>query len=155
MVNTWGTKGVVSTEIWTFAYRWVGHEILQQHCYMLQVTHKVKQINRLTKSSVKNNRTHTIEAANQFSDCRRTNSCPILNERVCEVIPQLWLSWPRTCMILEYVSHTCSVGLTLGEGHASPYILFLSRSVYSLTQQARHGRAFPSKTTKYWSTASV
>jgi len=132
-----------------------GMNFYQQHCYMFHVTHKVEQIKRLVTSSVKNNRTHTSEAANQFSDCRWTHSCPILNERVCEVIPHLWLSWPRTCMILEYVFHTCSVGLTLGESHASPYILFLSHSVYSLTQQARHGRAFPSITTKSWSTAPV
>jgi len=80
-----------------------GMKFYKQHCYMLQGTHKVKQIKRLATSSAKNNRTHTSEAANQISDCRRTNSCSILNERVCEVIPHLWLSWPSTCMFLEFV----------------------------------------------------
>ena len=77
-----------------------GMKFYKQLCNMFMVTHKVKQIKRLATSSVKNNRTHASEAANQFSDCRETNSCPILNERVCEVIPHLWLSWPSTCMFL-------------------------------------------------------
>jgi len=51
--------------------------------------------------------------------------------------------------------HTSSVGLTWGKGQASPQILFLSRPVYALTQQTRHGRAFPSITTKSWSTAPI
>ena len=77
----------------------------KQHCYMFQATHKVKQIKRLVTSIVNNNRAHTSKAANQFSNCRRTNSCPILNERVFEVIPHLWLSWPSTCMVLEFVPY--------------------------------------------------
>jgi len=36
--------------------------------------------------------------------------------------------------------NTCYVGLTWGEGQSSPYILFILRSVYSLTNQARHGK---------------
>jgi len=82
-----------------------GMTFYKQHCYMLQVANKVKQITRLTNSSVKNNRTHTSEAANQFSDCRRTNYCPILNKGICEVIPHLWLSWSSTCMFLELVPY--------------------------------------------------
>ena len=112
----------------------------KQPYYMFPVTHKVMQKNAWP-SSIKNNRTHTSQAANQLSDCRRTNTCTILNERVCEVIPHLWLSWPRTCMFWRKY-HKCSVGLTWGEGQASPYILFLLRSVYSLTKQAQHGRGF-------------
>jgi len=77
----------------------------KQHCNMFQATLKVRQIKRMATSSVKNNRTYTSEAANQFSDCRRTNPCPILNERVCEAIPHLWLSWPSTCMFLEFVPY--------------------------------------------------
>ena len=77
----------------------------KQYCYMFQVTHKVKYIKRLATSSVKNNRTHTREAANQFSDCRRTHSCPILNEKVCEVIPHLWLSLTSMCMFLKFVPY--------------------------------------------------
>jgi len=76
---------VATTEIWTFAYRWVGHGILQTT--LLHVS------------------SHTKSWANQFSDCRRTNSCQILNERVCEVIPHLWLSWPSTCMFLGFVPY--------------------------------------------------
>jgi len=66
-----------------------GMKFYKQHCYMFQVTLKSGQIKRLATSSVKNNRTHTSEAANQFSDCRRTTSYPILNERVYEVILHL------------------------------------------------------------------
>ena len=73
-----------------------GMKFYKQHRYMFKVTDKVKQIKRLATSSVKNNRTHTSEAVNQFFDCRRTNSCPILNERICEVIPHLWFSWRST-----------------------------------------------------------
>jgi len=43
-----------------------GMNFYKQHCYMFHVTHTVKQIKRLTTSSVKNNRMHTSEAANQF-----------------------------------------------------------------------------------------
>jgi len=131
-----------------------GLKFYKQHCYIFPVTHKVKQIKRLATCSAQNNRTDTSKAANQFSDCRRTNSCPILNERVCEFIPHLWLSWPSTCMFWS-IYHTCSVGFTWGEGQASPNTLFLLRSVYSLTKHARHGRAFPSITTKSWSTEPV
>jgi len=98
-----------------------GINIYKHYCYMFQVTHKLKQIKRLATSSVIHNRIHTSEAANQFSDCRMTNSCPILNERVCEVIPHLWLSW------YLYVFGECTihalVSLTWWEGQASPYIL--------------------------------
>ena len=66
-----------------------GMQFYKQHCYMFQVTHKVKQIKHLATANVKNNRTNTSEAANQFW----THSCPILNERVCKVIPHLWLSF--------------------------------------------------------------
>ena len=66
---------------------------------------QVKQIKRLATSSVKNNRAHTSEVANQFPDCRRTNACPILNERIWEVIPHLWLSWTSTCMFLKCVPY--------------------------------------------------
>ena len=89
----------------------------KQHCYMFQVTHNVKQINHLATSSVKNHHAHTSEAENQCSDCRRTHSCPILNERVCEFIPHLWLSWPRTCMLLEYVPNMlCWINMKGGSG---------------------------------------
>ena len=126
----------------------------KQHCNMIQVTHKVKQIKRLATSSVNNNRSHASEDLNQFSDCRQTNSCPILNKRVCEVIPHLWLSWLSTSMFLEFVCTIHAfVRLTRMGGQVSPYIILLLRSVYSLTKQARHGRAFPSISTKSWSTA--
>ena len=129
-------------------------QFYKQHCCMFQVTHKVKQIKRLVTSSVKNNRIHTSKAANQFSDCRWTHSCPILNERVCEGIPHLLLSWPRTCMFLEYVPYMiCCINMTGGSGQSIHP--FLSHSVYSLTKQARYGRSFPSTTTKSWSTAPV
>jgi len=82
-----------------------GMKFYKQRCYMFQVTLKVDHIKRMATSSVKNNRTHTSEVANQFSDCRMTNSCPILNERVFEVIPHLWLSWPSTCMFLGFVPY--------------------------------------------------
>jgi len=59
----------------------------------------------LVASSVKNNHAHTSEAANQLSDCRRTQLYPILNEHLCEVIPHLWLSWPSACMFLEFVPY--------------------------------------------------
>jgi len=36
-----------------------GMKFYKQHCYMYQVTHKVKQIKRLATLSVKTNRTHT------------------------------------------------------------------------------------------------
>jgi len=77
-----------------------GMTFYKQHCYIFQVTQK--KIKRLTIPGIKINCTHTSEDANQFSDCRRTNSCPILNERVCEVIPHLWLCLPSTCMFLDY-----------------------------------------------------
>ena len=106
-----------------------GMKFYKRHCYMIQVTLKVKQIKRLVTSIVENNRTHTSEAANQFSDCRSTHSCPILNERVCEVILHLWLSWPSTCMIFGVCTIHALLRLTSGEGQASPYILFRSLSV--------------------------
>jgi len=110
----------------------------KQHWYMFQVTHKVNQIKRLTTSSVKNNRTHTSEAVNQFSDCRWTNSCPILNERVCEVIPHLWLSWPRTCMMLEYVPYMlCWINIRGLSGQSIHPIPFALSVLIDKTNQAR------------------
>ena len=47
-----------------------GIKFYKHQCIMFQVTYRVKQIKRLATSSVKNNRTHTREAANQFSDRR-------------------------------------------------------------------------------------
>jgi len=133
----------------------VGHEILHTTLLHVSVHTKVKQIKRLATSSVQNNRTHTSEAANQFSDCRWTHSCPILNEHVCEVIPHLWLSWPRTCMFLEYVPYMiCWINMRGWSGqsiHPIPFRL----SVLIDTLLAQHGRAFPSITTKSWSTAPV
>jgi len=82
-----------------------GMKFHKQHCNMFQATLKDRQIKRMAIFSVENNRTYTSEAANQFSDWRRTNSCPILNERVCEVIPHLWLSWPSTCKFLEFAPY--------------------------------------------------
>jgi len=54
----------------------------------------------MATSSVKNNRTHTREAVNQFFLLQKDKLLPILNERICEVIPHLWLSWSSTCMFL-------------------------------------------------------
>jgi len=101
-----------------------GMKVYKQHCYMIQVTLKAKQIKRLATSSVKNNRTHTSEDVNQFSVCRRTNSCPILNERICEVIPHLWLSWPSTCMFLEFVLYMLL--LDYHQGRVRPVHTFYS-----------------------------
>jgi len=108
VVNTWGVKRcghyrnlnvcISVGGAWNF---------IKQHCNMFQATLKVRQIKHMATSSIENNRTYTSEAANQFSDWRKTNSCPILNERVCEVIPHLWLSWPSTCMFWS-LYHTCS-----------------------------------------------
>jgi len=104
----------------------------KQPCNMFKATLKVRQINRMATSSVKNYRTYTSEAANQFSDCRRTHSCPIVHVRVCEVILHLWLSWSSTCMFLEFI----------------PYMLlldYLERRVrpvhtsYSCRAQCNHG----------------
>jgi len=108
-----------------------GIKFYKQHCYIFQVTHKVKPIKRLATSSVQNNSTHTSEAANQFSDCRMTNSCPILNERVGKVIPHLWLSWPNTCMFLELVSYV--VLLDYHEGRVRPV-----HTSYSFRTQCNH-----------------
>jgi len=83
-----------------------GMAFYKQHCYMFQVTrtqlskysarpllqtallhvsghtHTVKQIQRPATSSVKNNRTHTSEAANQFAmSLHSYQSYSILNER--------------------------------------------------------------------------
>jgi len=57
----------------------------------------------MTTSSVTNNRTHTHEAVNQIFLLQKDKFLPILNEGICEVIPHLWLSWPSTCMDLEFV----------------------------------------------------
>jgi len=112
----------------------------KQHCYMFQVTHKVKQIKRLATSSVKNNRTHTNEAANQFSVCRWTHSCPILNERVCEVIPHLWLSWPITCMFLEYVPYMlCWINIRGLSGQSIYYIPFALSVLIDTTSPSLKG----------------
>jgi len=115
-------------------------QFYKQHCYMFQVTHKVKQIKRLVTSSVKNNRTHTSEAANQFSDCRWTHSCPILNERVCEVIPHLWLSWPRTCMFLDNVPYIlCWINMREGSGQSTDPIPFAPSVLIDTTSPAPKG----------------
>jgi len=97
-------------------------------------------LKRLASSSVKNNRTHTSEAANQFSDCWRTHSCPILNERVCKVIPHLWLSWPRTCMFLEYVPYMlCWINMRGGSGQSIHHIPFALSVLIDKTSLARKG----------------
>jgi len=117
-----------------------GMQFYKQHCYMFHVTHKVKQIKRLVTFSVKNKRKHTSEAANQFSDCRWTHSCPILNERVCEVIPHLWLSWPRTCMFLEYVPYNlCWINMRGGSGQSIHPILFALSVLIDTTSPAPKG----------------
>jgi len=131
-----------------------GMQFYKQHCYMFHVTHKVKQIKRLFTSSVKNNRTHISEAANLFSDCRWTHYCPILNERVCEVIPHLWSSWPRTCMFLEYVPYMlCCINMGGGSCQSINPIPFALSVLIETTSLARKG--VPSITTKSWSTAPV
>jgi len=122
-----------------------GMKNYKQHCYMFQLTRKIKKI--IAWPPLASKTTLRIQVKLQ-----RTNSCPILNERVCKVIPHLWLSWQSTCMFWS-MFHTWSDGLTWGEGQASPYILFLSRSVYSLTKQVWNGRALPFIPTKSWSTA--
>jgi len=45
-----------------------GMTFYKQHCNMFQATLKVEQIKRLAMSSVKNNRTHTSEAANLIAE---------------------------------------------------------------------------------------
>ena len=108
---------------------------------MFHVTLKVEQIKRLAMSSVNNNRTHTSDTANQFSNCIRTNSCPtwpILNERVCEVIPHLWLSWLSTCMFLGFVPYSYMLLLNLHEGIVRPVHIS-----YSFRTQCNHWQNKP------------
>jgi len=117
-----------------------GLEFYKQHCYIFPVTHKVKQIKRLATCSAQNNRTHTSKAAIQFSDCRRTNSCPILNERVCEFIPHLWLSWPSTCMFLEYLPYMlCWIYMRGWSGQSIHPITFTVSVLIDKTRPARKG----------------
>jgi len=59
---------------------------------------KLSKIKSMATSSVKNNCTHTREAVNQFLLLQKDKFLPIINERICEVISHLWLSWPSTCM---------------------------------------------------------
>jgi len=114
-----------------------GLQFYRQHCNMFQVTHKVKQIQRLVTYSVKNNRTHTSEAANQFSDCRWTHSCPILNDRVCKVILHLWLSSPITCMFLEYVPYMlCWINMRGWSGQSIHHIPFALSVLIDTTSPA-------------------
>jgi len=117
-----------------------GMKFYKQHWYMFQITHKVKQIKGLATCGVKNNLTHTSEAANQFSDCIWTNCCPILNERVCEVIPHLWLSWPRNFMFLEYVPYMiCWINMRLWSGQSNHPIPFVLSVLVDKTNPARKG----------------
>ena len=116
-----------------------GIKFYKQHCYMFQVTHKVKQIKHLATPSVKKS-THTSEAASQFSNCRRNHSCPILNERVCEVISHLWLSWPKTCMFSEYVPYMfCWINMREGSGQSIHPIPFALSVLIDKTSPARKG----------------
>jgi len=117
-----------------------GMKFYKQHCYIFQVTHKVKQIKRLATSSVKNDCTHTSEAANRFSDIRWTYSCSILNERVCEVFLHLWLSWPITCMFLEYVPYMlCWINMRGWSGQSIHPISFALSVLIDTTSPARKG----------------
>ena len=156
MINTWGIKRcghyqnlnvcILVGGAWTFTNSIVT-------CFM---SHTVTQITRLTTSSVKTTvRTRTSRAANQFVWLQKDPFLPIPN----------WASFrshPASVVELAENLYVSGVGpihalviLTWEEGQASLYILFLSRSVYSLTKQARRRRAFPSITTKSWSTEPV
>jgi len=94
----------------------------------------------MVTSSVKNNRTHTSKDDNQFFDSRMTYFCPILNERACEVIPHLWLSWPSTCMFLEYVPYMlCWINMREGSGQSTDHISFAPSVLIDKTSPARKG----------------
>jgi len=104
---------------------------------MFHVTHKVKQIKRLVTSSVKNNRTHTSEDANQFSDCRWTHSSPILNERghpasVVELAENLYVF--GVCPI-----HLCWINMRGGSGQSIHPILFVLSVLIDTTSPAPKG----------------
>jgi len=117
-----------------------GMEFYKQHCYMFQVTHKVKQIKRLVTSSVKNNRIHTSEAANQFSDCRMTNYCPIImggfarSSRICG-----WAGRSLICFWSLYHTCACKINMRGGSGRSIHPINFALSVIMENTSPARKG----------------
>jgi len=114
----------------------VGHEILQT-----TLANKQRLANKAPGHLKRQKQPYAVsKAANQFSDCRRTNSCPILNERVCEVFPHLWWSWPRTCMFFEYVPYMlCWINIRGWSGQSIHPIHFALSVLIDTTSPARKG----------------
>ena len=104
-----------------------GIKFYKQHCYMFQVTHKVKQKKRLATSSVKNNRTHTSEAANFWLQLDPFLSNPKwarLRGHPASVVELA----EHICVCFWSLCHTCSCKINIRGGsgqsiHPIPFAL--------------------------------